>query len=199
MARSQFQDRLQREFEDRRRKNTRYSLRAFATFLGTDHSTLSQIFRDKRRIPAIQLRRWGKKLGLMEEEIAVYVATQHVPELSVTHRQEQLRHWTAEASAILSDRSHWQIIHLLHSPAFQADCRWIAQKISCTVDEVNVALSRLLRLQMLAMGRTGRWKDLTGCGERTEAEFQKRALVKIRELAADDGVELRGVKNKPVK
>lgn len=196
MAGSQFQTRLKREFEDRRHKNSRYSLRAFAVFLGTDHSTLSQILRDKRRIPTVQLRHWGKKLGMMEEEIAAYVATQYVPELSTTRRQEQLRHWSEEAMAILADRSHWQILHLLRSREFRPDCRWIAGRIGASVDEVNVALSRLLRLQMLEMGRTGIWKDLSNCGQRTEAEFQKRALIKVRELAAEDGVELRRIRNK---
>ena len=199
MASSQFLGKLKEEFEERQRKNSRYSLRAFAVFLGADHSTLSQILRGKRHIPAVQLRRWGKKLGMIEEEIAAYVATQHVPEISTTRRQEQLRHWTAEAMAILADRSHWQILYLVRSREFKPDCRWIAGRIGTSVDEVNVALSRLLRLQMLEMGRPEKWKDLTGCGQRTEAEFQKQALIKIRKLAANDGVALPRTKSKSVK
>jgi uncharacterized protein (TIGR02147 family) len=39
---------LQREFDKKKEKNTRYSLRVFAKHLDIDHSTLSQIFSRKR-------------------------------------------------------------------------------------------------------------------------------------------------------
>jgi len=125
------------------------------------------------------------------EEIAVHVAAQHVPDASVTRRQEQLRHWTAEAMAIVDDRTHWLILRLLSSRGFQPDCRWIAEQINTSVDEVNVALSRLLRLRLLEMCPSGQWKSLMGRGQQTEAQFQKRALVRIRELAAENGVQFR--------
>jgi len=191
MAESSFQNRLQEEFEARRKKNSRYSLRTFAAFLRTDHSSLSQILRHRRSIPATQIRSWGKKLGMAAEEIAVHVAAQHVPDASVTRRQEQLRHWTAEAMAIVDDRTHWLILRLLSSRGFQPDCRWIAEQINTSVDEVNVALSRLLRLRLLEMCPSGQWKSLMGRGQQTEAQFQKRALVRIRELAAENGVQFR--------
>ena len=63
-----FRARLEQELRDRHASNPRYSLRAFAAFLGTDHSTLSQILRGKRRAPAAQIRKWTKKLGLDGEE-----------------------------------------------------------------------------------------------------------------------------------
>src|SRR6185295_10077963 len=77
---SMFRERLQQEFEARRQKNPRHSLRAFAAFLGTDHSTLSQILRGTRPAPAARIRVWGRKLGLSAEEAAVYIAAQHVPD-----------------------------------------------------------------------------------------------------------------------
>ena len=106
MGTKQFQKRLQREFEIRRERNPRYSLRALASFLSTDHSTLSQIFRGKRMISASQIRQWSRKLGMSAEEAAIYVAEQHVPDLATGKRQEQLRHWTAEALSIANDSSH---------------------------------------------------------------------------------------------
>jgi len=196
MSDGQFEEKLKRELAARRQRNPRYSLRAFATFLETNHSTLSQIFRNKRRIPVRQLRSWGKKLGMTAEEVAAFVAAQHVPEPSTVRRQEQLRHWTAEALAIVNDRCHWKIIQLTRSRGFQADCRWVARQLEVSVDQVNVALSRLLRLRLLAIEPVGRWECLLGREEFTEAAFTKRALVRVRELAAEDGVELRARKAK---
>jgi len=184
-------ERLEQEFRRRREKNPRYSLRAFAAFLGGDHSTLSQILRERRRIPTRRLRSWGKKLGMTAEEIGVFVAAEHVPEDSASGRQEQLRHWTAEAMAIVRDRTHWHLLRLSSSPEFRADCRWIAAQIGATVDQVNLAVSRLLRLRLLEIAPKGKWKDLLGSGARSEVEFRKRALIRVREMAAGEGVELR--------
>jgi hypothetical protein len=115
------------------------------------------------------------------EEIAIYVAA-----LSTTRRQEQLRHWTA-----VNDRVHWQILRLLHSREFQADCRWIAAETSTSVDRVNLALSRLLRLRLLEIAPAGKWRNLMGRGQSTEAQFKKQALIRVRELAAGGGIQLR--------
>jgi len=187
----EFLERLTREFGARQASNKRYSLRAFASFLNTDHSTLSQILRGTRRIPPAQLRRWGGKLGMSLEEIAVYVAVQYVPSTQVIDRQQQLRHWTAEGLAIVTDPCHWQIVELTRKRGFRGDCRVIAEQVGVSVDRVNVVLARLLRLRLLEIRPGGRWKDLLGLEERTSAGFRKLALVRIRELAARDGLELR--------
>jgi hypothetical protein len=51
---------LQLEFDRRRTKNPRYSLRAFAYELGTHHSALSQMLRAHRRLTARTIRRFGQ-------------------------------------------------------------------------------------------------------------------------------------------
>jgi len=186
----EFRDRLVHEFEQRRAANARYSLRAFAAFLETDHSTLSQILRGTRPIPTDRLRLWGKKLGLTREEIAVYVAAQYVPSGQDRDRQEQLRHWTAEALAIVNDPCHCQIVQLTRKKGFRGDSRVLAKQLGVSVDRINIALARLLRLRLLELGPAGRWKDLLGPGHRSDSDLQKVALIRIRELAAKDGVRL---------
>jgi transcriptional regulator with XRE-family HTH domain len=182
---SMFRERLEQEFAARRKKNPRHSLRAFAAFLGTDHSTLSQILRGRRPAPAGQIRRWGKKLGLSAEEAAVYIAAQHVPDAATAQRQQQLRHWTAEAIGIVTDGAHWEIVRLSRADGFQLDCRWIAEQAGLTVDQVNLALARLLRLGLLEIGTDGTWKDLTRGAAPTERQFRKLALARVREKSKE--------------
>ena len=181
-----FRDRLQSEFDARRQSNPRYSLRAFATFLETDHSTLSQILKGSRRAPVKQLRAWCRKLAIPAEEITIYLAAEHVPDALTAERQAQLRHWTAEAMAIVSAPVHWHIVRLSHDPAFHPDCRWLAAQAGVTVDEVNLALTRLLRLGLI----DGRWKDCTGLLPLNETAFRKLALAKVQEKAAEDHIKL---------
>jgi AraC-like DNA-binding protein len=184
----EFRDRLKNELGKRRQVNPRYSLRAFATFLGTNHSTVSQVLRGKRCFPAVLVRQCGEKLGLTTEEIATYIAARHVLDPSITKRQEQLRHWTAEALAIMDDKTHWQILDIARSPGFHPDSRWIARQLGVSVDAVNIAISRLLRLHLLKIDSACQWKV---CLYRnSESEFRRRALIRVRELAADHGVKL---------
>ena len=190
MSGFEFRDRLTQELGKRRQVNPRYSLRAFATFLGADHSTVSQVLRGQRRVPVALLRQWGKRLGLMAEEVAAYVAVEHVPDPTITKRQEELRHWTAEALAIMKDQTPWQIVRISRMPGFRPDCRWIAKQLGVSMDEVNMALSRLLRLRLLKIERPRQWKVSVGRNSVSEAEFHKCALIRVRELAADYGVKL---------
>jgi transcriptional regulator with XRE-family HTH domain len=186
-ARKVFRERLNFEFGKRKQDCPNYSLRAFANLLGMDHSTLSQILRGYRRATVSQIRAAGKILGLSPEEITVYLAAEHVPDAGTAARQDQLRQWTAEAVAILSERVHWEILRLCREPKFRADCRWIAGKAEVTVDAVNIALTRLLRLRLI----DGSWKDLTGAKARTASAFRKLALSRVQEKAAEDSIRFR--------
>jgi transcriptional regulator with XRE-family HTH domain len=190
MREAGFVARLQEEWETRRKKNPRYSLRAFASFLGTDHSTLSQILRGARRIPVARLRSWARKLGIDAAQAAVYVAAEHAPDARTVERQNQLRHWTAEALAVANEPAHWHIVRLSRTPEFRPDCRWIADQIGGSVDAVNMALSRLLRLRLLQVIASGEWKDLTGLRKLTEREFRKLALARVRQKAAEARLKL---------
>lgn len=171
-----FRSRLALELDERRLKNPRYSLRAFAAFLETDHSTLSQILDRRRRVPLERIRDWARKLNLDREETAAYIAAEHVPDDATARRNEQLRHWTEEALAIVTGSLHWQILELSRTPEFQNhshpyDSRLLAARTGASVDQVNIACTRLLRLRLL--GFTG-----------TEKQFRKLALARIREQAA---------------
>jgi hypothetical protein len=185
-----FRERLNEELAARKHANVRYSLRAFAAFLGADHSTLSQVMRGARRATVAQVRSWGRKLALAPEEIAVYLAAEQVPDDATAGRHAMLRHWTAEAMAVVRDPAHFEILRLCRSEGFRPDCRWIAEQTGVPVDVVNVALTRLLRLKLIEMGPGGEWRDRTGLAHLDERAFRREALARVRQKAAEDRVEL---------
>jgi transcriptional regulator with XRE-family HTH domain len=187
-----FRDRLQREFAQRRGVNARYSLRAFAAFLGADHSTLSQILRGERPLPIRSLRSWARQLELEPAAIAAYVAVEHLPDATTLARESQLRHWTAEAATVMNDSVHWEIYRLLKARRWRADTRWMAKQIGdgVTVDQINVAFARLLRLRILKTDASGRWRDALPTPISSERDFQRIALARVRELAAGVDVKL---------
>jgi transcriptional regulator with XRE-family HTH domain len=170
-----FRARLEQEFAARRARNSRYSVRAFAAFLGADHSTLGQILRGARPAPAASIRSWAKLLGMSPEEAAVYVAAEHVPDSETAHRQHQLHHWTAEALSIITEPAHWEIARRAGKHAACPDTRAIAQESGISIDRLNIALARLMRLRLL--GATD--------PELTERQFRKLALARVRQMATD--------------
>jgi transcriptional regulator with XRE-family HTH domain len=180
-----FRETLCREFEARRQKNRRYSLRAFAAFLGTDHSTLSQILRGTRRIPASCVSGWATRLGRDREEITVYLAAERSPDVATAAAHEELRNWTAEAVGLATECAHWQILRLSSTPEFRADSRWLAKQIGVSVDQVNLALTRLLRLGLLRVRARNQWTDLTGRSHQTERDFPRMALARLRKSVAE--------------
>jgi transcriptional regulator with XRE-family HTH domain len=124
-----FRTLLQSELHRRRAANARYSLRSFARFLSLDHSTLSQILRGKRRVTPRTVRAIGRKLGLGAAVIAEHCASEN-------------------DAAVLA---------ALDRPGFRADSRWLSTMIGLPLDEVNIALQRLLRKRLLEMNSRERW------------------------------------------
>lgn len=59
---------LQREFDNRREENARYSLRAYAKFLDMDPSSLSAVLRGKRLFPLKKVEFVSSKLHLEGED-----------------------------------------------------------------------------------------------------------------------------------
>jgi hypothetical protein len=132
MALVQFRQRLETEFAQRRQRNPRYSLRAFARDLVTDHATLSQILRGRRRLSARRVALFGHRLGLSRSTVVDASIEQH-----------------AEA-----------ILRLVRSGKYQPNSRWIATRTGIPVDGVNAALDRLIRHRQLAMESKKRWRAL---------------------------------------
>jgi transcriptional regulator with XRE-family HTH domain len=123
---------LQAELDRRRAVNPRYSLRSFARNLTVDHSTLSQILRGRRRLTGRSVRALGRRLRLAAPAIAELCALEN-------------------ESAVLS---------ALDRPSFQADSRWVAAMVGIPLDEVNIALQRLLRKRIVTMTTRVRWERM---------------------------------------
>jgi hypothetical protein len=122
------------ELQQRRRRNPRYSMRAFARRLGTHHTTLSLVMQRRRRLTPRAVRQLGARLGLSPAEVA---------------------------DACLGENAR-SILRLVADHRFRPDSRWIATMTGITLDEVNRALHWLLHERRLAMESFDRWKGESG-------------------------------------
>jgi uncharacterized protein (TIGR02147 family) len=153
------------------RRNPRFSLRAFAKQLGVDHSTLSQVLRGRRRLSARALEAVGKRMGLSEEIIRAY-SQSFRKKLDSKSLRESIRSFPLDLDTfqLLSVWHHYAILELIQIQGFKKDSRWIAVTLGIAVEDVNIAIQRLLRLGLLEMTRRG-WVDKSG-----DAEFYSSAL-----------------------
>jgi uncharacterized protein (TIGR02147 family) len=164
---------VQAELGRRCAKNPHYSLRAFAKYLAIDHATLSQLLRGKRPLSARTIVRLGTRLGLERAAIDRYAAqaTYTRSEPASESMLSDMQQLAADAANVIGDWYHYAILELTRLHHFKPDTRWIARVLDITPDEVNLALTRLIRLGLLEMADRGCWVDKSGNATASLAEF----------------------------
>ena len=181
---SSFRLYLQAELARRCTTNAQYSLRSFALHLGINHSSLSQLLRGKRALTARTIEKLGARLGLTPAEIAVFAVGERQLDAGTAG---EIRRLTSDTAALLADPAHRALLELTWVEQFVADSRWLARVLNLSVDEINVALQRLLRLGLLAMPERGRWLDCSGTVTRSDDEFARfivgNLASRVRELS----------------
>jgi uncharacterized protein (TIGR02147 family) len=182
---------LQAELARRCASNEQYSLRSFAVFLGVDHSTLSQLIRGKRALTEKTIIKLGERLGLKPEEIDAFVAQERVIAIRETGASREIRQLAMDAVGVLADPTHRSILELMHLDEFLPDSRWIGRVLNLSVDEINIALTRLVRLGLLEMAAHNCWLDkseaLTSSGKDFDRLAIERLLEQARKLTMIDG------------
>ena len=127
-----FREIVAAELERRRRRNTRYSLRAFARGLGVHHATLSRLLKTTRPAQIQTISAIGRRLGLSSDQIATLMCRED------------------EAAVTLA----------IARPTFSPDSRWLASVSGISVDRVNIALQSLLRTGRLRMLTAREWQPV---------------------------------------
>ena len=146
---------LQSELARRCSRNPQYSLRSFALQLGVDASTLSQWLRHRRPLTSRVIETIGAQLGLPGELIRGYIDYEMRQPPVDGPMPSQL---TPETIAAIGDWHALAVLELSHLEQFRADSRWIASMLDISIDEVNLALHRLVSLDLLRMEQT-QWVD----------------------------------------
>lgn len=142
---------LQNSLIKKCQSNPRYSLRAFAKYLGTEPSFLSKILAGKRSVTPKFIERCGQKLGLAPNELKSFI--EHSPKTTNTDRSQVLsagyQTLTHDHFQIISDWYHFAILELTKIEGFRPEEKWIANKLNITVFEARDAIQRLVRLKLL--------------------------------------------------
>ena len=173
---STFRFYLQAELARRCSNNPQYSLRSFALQLKVDHSTLSQILRGKRLLSDRMISKLGNHLALDSSTIDSFILQEKLHSAEVRSTQGEVRQLAHDTVSLISNVYHYTILELIQLPEFKPDSRWIARVLNLTIDEVNLAIARLLRLGLLEMVAMDKWVDKSGANVTTLEDFSHAAI-----------------------
>lgn len=134
---------LQRQFTDRCKRNTRYSLRAFAKSLNMDASSISQILAGKRPLSKKTMQVICDKLSANPQDLRAFGL------LKSDGSDAAYFQLNIDTFSVMAEWYHYAILELTFVSGFRADPKWIAKKLSITVEEAKAATDRLKRLGLL--------------------------------------------------
>jgi len=89
------------------------------------------------------------------------------------------RQLITDALSLVSEPGHYAILSLVNRNDFIADSRWIAGQLERELDDINVAVTRLIRLGILTMESSACWRDTSGSNTLTEFEFAESTITNL--------------------
>ncbi len=186
---------LQRSFAERSKKNSRYSLRAFARSVGLDASTLSALLKGTRPLtPKMAIR----ILNQIEMEDPVLRATALNQVLGNVVKSEEFDHYTQLSNTQFEPISSWEhfaILSLLEIPDTTWSDKKIAQHLNISIGVAIEALSRLCTLGLI-IRKKNHWmllsKNLTTSNDvpnfllrKVNREYIEKAIEALEDVPMD--------------
>ncbi|WP_374028926.1 DUF4423 domain-containing protein [Bdellovibrio bacteriovorus] len=133
---------LSQIIEQKKKKNPRFSQRAFAQQIGLTSTTLNEILKGKRKISPKTIAKLKaafseneELLQLLDDQTSAVFSTFHI-----------------ESKAMTETASNWfylAILELMQTEDFNEDPAWIAKRLGIQVESVEKALADLLKIEAI--------------------------------------------------
>ncbi len=145
---------LSEQFNERRKKNKKYSIRAFAKRLKLEASILSKILSGKRIASVAMVNRLSEALAVDIETKTSLInyakRKEKYAQVEKMNEEDQFRQITLDSFALISDWYHYAILELTYVNNFQNDIPWISSMLGISQVDVSNAIERLKRLNLLS-------------------------------------------------
>lgn len=151
---------LRREFEKRKIKNPKYSLRAYAKYLQMAPSRLSEVFTGKRGLSPEVAYKIVDKLEFSDFEKNLFldfVESEHsrsrmARELASERIREKTKVYSEvdlDTFKMIAEWHHFALLEYFSLPSAAFDFEHIAKDLAIDIEKIPVAIDRLLRLGLL--------------------------------------------------
>lgn len=148
---------LNSEFKRRKELNPRYSLRAYAKFLNLDVSILSRMIANKSKISKKILDKISVPLSITPDEYILF--ENEILKESQKNKDNKkslsVKVLPIEEIKIIQDWYHYVILELTRLDDFKPCSKWISKRLSISEQDAELALERLLKLNLLIQNDNG--------------------------------------------
>lgn len=149
-------------------KNPKFSQRAFAKYLAISPGQFNLVLQGKKHISEETALRIATCLRLEEKEAdylcnLVRLESAKSPEskqfiarkLEELHPKQSFHTLSLDTFKVISDWYHYAIMEMITLDGFKADPAWIAKRLKISKTEVELALERLERLELIKKEKNG--------------------------------------------
>lgn len=157
----EFTEFLKNEFDERKRRNQAYSIRAFAKYLGVNSSVISKIFSAKSRPSVKYIEEFGLKLGMPLKDIQRIVKTEQIGLiLKEDEKFKSYKQITLDSYELVSQWYHIAILYLRDKNNILYEVDILSKKLGVPKKKIIEALKRLERLDIIK-AENNRYKVVT--------------------------------------
>lgn len=141
-------------FEQRKSRNSQYSLRSYAQSLDMNPGTLSSVLKGKRPLPISYVDSLVRKLKLSDEERVQFLAS-----VSRQFLSEKSSHEIdpEKSKIIYEDREYFMILGAFRLAGFESSAEWIAKTVGLPVWRAKECIETLFALNLLEQDEQGQW------------------------------------------
>lgn len=150
---------LQSEFDQRVRKNPRYSLRAYAGFIGINPAELSQIFKESRNLSLTSAQKITTSYGFNTEETRYFLwllqkekGKQFGLDLDIVEKKDKVQIRDADFADI-SKWYHFAILSLIDTRNFIWSSNYVAAQLGLTLSEAGLAMRDLQKAGLIQVDK----------------------------------------------
>ena len=188
---------LKQEYLRRKQKNSLYSIRSFANWLGMSPAQMSQLISGKRRLTRKMALKIVDRFTFSPREKMEFLESLdpdlEEDKLRLNSEKVKLRE---DEFALIADWEHLALLSLAQTNEVSKDPRWLARRLGVTVERARECFERLVRMKLISVeGPQFRRSTapLQTSSDRVSPAIQKhhRQNLKIAEQKLDVPVELR--------
>lgn len=152
---------LQQHFEEKVRRNRRYSLRSYSKYLGVSAAELSQVFRGKRNLSFSSAQKVIQSMGLNSDESKHFLWSLQVDkgkaqgfefELIETKPKHEI---PMTVFSSICEWYHFAIICLIDTKNFVWKSSYIAKRLGISVSAAGLAMKDLQKVGMVTVEKEG--------------------------------------------
>lgn len=146
---------LQFDYEAKKKKNSRFSMRSYAKMLGISSGRLSEILSGKSPLTEKKARSIIEKLSLdtQDKQYFLRLVENENHFRSQTRGQSQTtttRKLNIEEFSVICDWEYFSLMALIETSTFKSETKWIAKKLGISVVRTQEVLLRLQKLGFIS-------------------------------------------------